>query len=132
MTGKHLLIATAIISAILISAGAYAGGGMGGGMGGGQGMMGGQGHGMMGSGGNGMMDSDQNFSNPRISQPRRTPTEQYKQQERVRLKEEIRERKLELSDLYRSEKPDKALINKKIAELNELETAYDRTGSKAN
>ena len=109
MTGRHLLIATAITAALLISAGAYAGGGMGGG----QGMMGGQGH-MMGSGGNDMMGSGQFFSNPSTSQPRRSPTDQYKQQERERLREEIREKRLELSDLYRSDKPDKALIDQKI------------------
>jgi len=132
MIEKHLLIAAAITTALLISVGAYAGNGMGGGMGGGQEMMGGQGHGMMGSGGNGMMDSDQNLSSPRTSQPRRSPTDQYRQQERVRLSEEIRERRQELSDLYRSDKPDKALIDQKIAELNELETAFDRSGSEAN
>ena len=132
MTGKHLLITAAITAALLISVGTYAGGGMGGGMGGGQGMMGGQGHGTMGSGGNDMMGSGQNFSSPRTSQSRRSPSDQYRQQERVRLSEEIRERRQELSDLYRSDKPDKALIDKKIAELNKLETAYDRSGSKAN
>jgi Spy/CpxP family protein refolding chaperone len=87
---------------------------------------------MMGSGGNGMMDSDQNLSSPRTSQPWRSPTDQYRQQERVRLSEEIRERRQELSDLYRSDNLDKALIDQKIAELNELETAYDRSGSQAN
>jgi hypothetical protein len=34
--------------------------------------------------------------------------------------------------LYRSDKPDKALIDQKIAGLNELETAYDRSVSEAN
>jgi hypothetical protein len=128
MTGKHLLIATAITTALLISTGAYAGGGMGGG----QGMMGGQGHGMMGNGGNGMMGSGQNFSGPWTSQPRRSPTDQYKQQERERLREEIRGKRQELSELYRSDKPDKALIDLKIAELNALETAYDKNLSGAN
>ena len=126
MTGKHLLIAAAITTALLISVGAYAGNGMGGGMGGGQGMMGGQGH-MMGSGGNDMMGSGQNFYGPRTTQPRRSTTDQYKQQEWVRLREEIRERRQELSDLYRSDKPDKALIDQKIAQLNALETDYDRS-----
>ncbi len=126
MTGKHLLIATAITTALLISAGAYAGGGMGGGMGGGQGMMGGQGHGMMGSGGNGMMGSGQIFSGPwTSSQTRRAPTDQYQQQERERLRAEIREKRLELSDLYRSEKPNKVLIDQKITELDELEAKLD-------
>ncbi len=121
MTGKHLLIATAITTTLLISVGAYAGGGMGGGMGGGQGMMGGQGHGMMGSGGSGMMGSDQNFSGPWTSQPRRSPSNQYEQRARVRLREEIRETRQELSELYRSDEPDKALIDQKIADLDELE-----------
>ncbi len=127
MTGKRLLIAMTISVAVLISSGAYAGGGMGGG----QGMMGGQGHGMMGSGGNGMMGSGQNFSGPWTSQPRKSPTDQYKQQERERLREEIRAKRQELSDLYRADKPDKALIDQKIAELNELETVYDRSVSGA-
>ena len=123
MTGKHLLISAAITTALLVSASAYAGGGMGGGMGGGQGMMGGQGHGMMGS--------DQNFSGPWTSQPQRSPSNQYEQRERVRLREEIREKRQELSDLYRSDKPDKALIDQKIAQLNALETDYDRSISSA-
>ena len=127
MTGKHLLIATAITAALLISAGAYAGGGMGGG----QGMMGGQGHGMMGSGGNGMMGSGQDFSGPWTSQSQRSPSNQYEQRERARLREEIREKRQELSEIYRSDKPDKALIDQKIAQLNVLETDYDRSISSA-
>ena len=108
MTGKHLLTAAAITTALLISVGAYAGNGMGGGMGGGQGMM--------GSGANGMMGSDQNFSSPGTSpQTRKSPTDQYPQIEREKLREEIRERRQELSDLYRSDKPDRALIDQKIA-----------------
>ena len=131
MTGKFFIIATALTAVFLISAGAYAGNGMGGGMGGGL-SMGGQGH-MMGNSGNDMMDSGQNFYGPRTSQPRRSTTDQYeKQQERLRLREEIRERRQELSDLYRSDKTDKALIDQKIAGLNELETAYDRSVSEAN
>jgi hypothetical protein len=121
MAGKHLLIATAIIAALFINAGAYAGGGMGGG----QGMMGGQGHGMMGSGGSGMMGSGQNFSGPWISQPRRSPSNQYGQRERARLREEIREKRQELSELYRSDEPDKVLIDQKIADLDELEAKLD-------
>ena len=132
MTGKHLLITAAITAALLISVGTYAGGGMGGDMGGGQGMMGGQGHGTMGSGGNDIMGSGQNFSSPRTSQPRRSPSDRYKMQETEKLREEIRERRQELSDLYRSDKPDKTLIDKKIAELNKLETAYDRSVSETN
>ena len=129
MTGKHLLITATITTALLISVGAYADNGMGGG----QGMTGGRGHGMMGSGGNGMMGSDPNYSNPWTSpQSRISPKDQDKQIERQNLSEEIREKRQELSELYRSDKPDKALIDQKIAELNELETAYDRSGSEAN
>jgi Spy/CpxP family protein refolding chaperone len=127
MLGKLFLNATLITTALLISAGAYAGGGMGGG----QGMMGGQGH-VMGGGGNDMMGSGQFFSNPWMSQPRKSATDQYKQQEQERLREEIRDRRQELSELYRSDKPDKVLIDQKIAELNELETAYDKSASGGN
>ena len=88
---------------------------------------------MMGSSGNDMMDSGQNFYGPRTSQPRRSTTDQYeKQQERFRLREEIRQRRQELVDLYRSDNPDKTLIDQKIAELNEIETVYDRSVSEAN
>jgi len=133
MSGKYLMIATAITTALLFSAGAYAGGGMGGGMGGGQGMMGGQDHGMMGGGGNGMISSDPYFSNPWTStQSRKSSTDQNTQLEREKLREDVREKIQELSELYRSDKPDKALIDQKIAELNELETAYDRSVSEAN
>ena len=129
MTGKYLLIAATITTALLISVGAYADNGMGGG----QGMTGGRGHGMMGSGGNGMMGSDPNYSNPWTSpQSRISPKDQDKQIERQNLSEEIKEKRQELSELYRSDKPDRALIDQKIAELNELETASDRRVSEAN
>jgi Spy/CpxP family protein refolding chaperone len=132
MSGKYLIIATAITTALLLSTGAYAGGGMGGGMGGGQGMMGGQGHGMMGSGGNGMMGAAPNYSNPWTTpQSRRSPADQDKQIEREKLRAEIREKRQELSALYRSDKPDRSLIDQKIAELNALETDHDRSISGA-
>ena len=121
----QVLIATAITTALLISAGAYAGGGMGGGMGGGQGMMGGQSHGMMGSGGNGMMGSGQNFSDPWGSQPGTNSNYQYEKKETERLREEIKAKRLKLSDLYRSEKPNKEMIDQKITELDELEAKLD-------
>jgi len=122
MTSKFFIIATVFL---LISAGAYAGSGMGGGMGGGQGMMGGQGYGMMRSG--------PAYSNPWTSpQSGRSPADQDKQAQRDQLRKEIREKRQELSALYRSDKPDKALIDQKIAELNELETVYDRSVFEAN
>ena len=128
MTGKHLLIATAITTALLISAGAYAGGGMGGGMGGGQGMMGGQGHGMMGSGGNGMMGNSPGFTNPWGTQSRPGPyyRDSQRENETGRLRYEMREKRQELSELYRSEMPDKELIDQKIAELSRLESDLDK------
>ena len=100
-------------------------------MGGGQGMMGGQGH-MMGGSGNDMMGSGQYFSSPWTSQPQRTPSYRYEQRQRERLRAEIQEKRQELSELYRSDSPDKALIDQKITELNELETAYDRSLSATN
>lgn len=121
MIGKRLLIAMTIFVAVLISSSAYAGGGRGGG----------QGHGMMGSGGNGMMGFGQNFSSPWTSQPRKFPTDQNKQQERERLKKEIRAKRQVLSELYRADKPDKVLIDQKIAELYALEAEYDRSFSGA-
>ena len=103
MTGKHLFVATAIVIALFISAGAYAGGGMGGGMGGGVGvgnkgekrhvMMGGQGHGVMGSRSNDMMGSSRIFSSPWTSRPRQLPIDQVKQQERVKLRGEVRKKR---------------------------------------
>ena len=124
MTGKHLLIATAITTALLISAGAYAGGGMGGG----QGMMGGQGHGMMGSGGNGMMGNSPGFTNPWGTQSRPDPyyRDSQRENETSRLRYEMREKRQELSELYRLETPDKELIDQKIAELSRLESDLDK------
>ena len=128
MTVKHLLIAAALTVVLLISAGAYAGNGMGGGMGGGQGMMGGQGHGMMGSGGNNMMGSDTNYSKPwGTPQSGKFPTDLEKQFEREQLRGEIRKKRQEFSELYRSDKPDKSLIDRKIGELHALEADYDRS-----
>ena len=125
MTGKHLLIATAITTALLISAGAYAGGGMGGGMGGGTSAGMGGDHDMMGGQGHGMMDYGQNYSNSWRGQPRTDPTYQNEKKDTERLRYEIRAKRQELSDLYRSEKPNKETIDHKIAELDELEAKLD-------
>ena len=121
MTGKRLFIAMTISVAVFISSSTYAGGGKGGR----------QGHGMMGSGVMGMMDFGQIFSRPWTSQPWKSPTDQNKQQERERLKKEILVKRQELSELYRADKPDKVLIDQKIAELYALETEYDRSFSGA-
>jgi Spy/CpxP family protein refolding chaperone len=42
------------------------------------------------------------------------------------LRREIQEKRQELAALYRSDKPDKSLIDKKIEELNRLEAELDR------
>ena len=94
------------------------GGGMGAGMGGGHGMMGGQGQGMMGSG--------KNYSNPWATQPRTNQNYQYEKKETERMREEIKVKRQELSALYRSEQPNKEVIDQKIAELDELEAKLDK------
>ena len=128
---KNFMITMSTGAAIIIGGIAYAGGGMGGsGLGGtgssGSGMMGGGGYGMMGSGGHGgMMGSGQGFFGPRGTQPQRSPSYQYEQRQTENLREEIREKRQELSRLYRSEKPDKELMDQKMAELNRLEAELD-------
>jgi len=118
MNGKNLFIIAAMAIFVTFAGIAYAGGGMGGGMGGGQGMMGGQGQGMMGYG--------SNFSNPWGSQSRTNPTDQYEKKETERLRDEVRAKRQELSDLYRSEKPNKEMIDQKIEELSKLEAELDQ------
>ena len=99
-------------------------GGMGAGMGGDYGMMRGQSHGMMGSG--------QNYSNSRSEQPRTNQTYQYEKKETQSMREEIKVKRQELSGLYRSEQPNKAMIDQKIAELDDLEAKLDEKLSKDN
>jgi ribosomal protein L9 len=86
-------------------------------MGGGRGMMGEQGQDTMGYG--------SNFSNPWGAQTRPNPSNQNQQKDTDRLREEIRAKRQELSDLYRAEKPNKEMIDRKITELNELEARFD-------
>lgn len=45
------------------------------------------------------------------------------------LREQIREKRKELSDLLRSDKPDKELLDEKIEELNRLESELDQKTS---
>jgi peptidoglycan hydrolase CwlO-like protein len=119
MKGKNLIIIPAM-SFLLTIAGIGLAGAMGGGMGGsmgGYGMMGGQGQGMMGYG--------SNFSNPWGSQPT-NQTYQNQQNETARLREEIKDKRQELSELYRAEKPNKEMINRKIEELSKLEAELDQ------
>lgn len=118
MKGKDLIITGAMAILITIAGAAYAGGGMGGGMGGGYGMMGGQGQGMMGYG--------PTFSNPWGSQSQTNQNYQNQQRETQRLREEIRAKRQELSDLYRADKPDREMINRKIEALSKLEGELDQ------
>jgi len=87
------------------------GAGMGGSMGGGHGVMGGQ----------GMMNMDPSQS----TQHRTSPSYQTEKQETEKLRAEIKAKRQELSDLYRAEKPNKQMIDQKIAELSELEAKLD-------
>jgi hypothetical protein len=120
MTKKIFTVSIGLAAALIIGGIAVAGGGgMGGSMGGGyQGMMGG-GH---------MMQYNPNMSNPWQGQPQQTPYPSYqsKQTERQQLKEDIRQKRQELSSLYRSENPDKDLIDQKIEELSKLEAELDQ------
>ena len=122
MNGKNIIFTVALSILVTIAGTAYAGGGMSGGMGGG---MGGSIGGMMGGQGQGMMGYGSNYSNPRGAQPR-TNLNQNQQQETARLRDEIRAKRQELSDLYRAEKPNKEMINQKIEELSKLEAKLDQ------
>jgi Spy/CpxP family protein refolding chaperone len=121
MKSKFFLIIAATASALFIGGLVYAGGMMGGGM------MGG------GMGGGGMMGSGQGYSNPRQNQSpyynnNRSDQKTYRDNaaETEKLREEIREKRNELHALYRSEKPDPDLIDKKIDELYRLEAVLDQ------
>lgn len=120
MKSKLLLTTAAIISALFIAGVVFAGGPGGRGMGGG-------GYGMM-SGGH-MMDYGQSYSLPYPDQYNRynrpEGSELHGPRETKRLRREIREKRQELSALYRTEEPDKTLIDKKINELDKLEAELD-------
>jgi hypothetical protein len=122
MNGKNILVTVVMSILVTIAGVAYARGGMGGGMGG---SMGG-GHGMMGGRGQGMMGYGPDFLNPWAAQPGTNPNYQNERNETARLREEIRTKRQELSNLYRSEKPNKEMINQKIEELSKLEARLDQ------
>ena len=111
-----LLITGAMVMVIFIAGIVFAGGMGGGGMGGG-------GNGMM-CGGH-MRGSGQGYALPfqdlynrymRSDQPN-----SYGPKETERLRQEIREKRKELKELYSSGKPDNDLIDKRIDELSKLE-----------
>jgi Spy/CpxP family protein refolding chaperone len=114
MNAKNLFITVVLSTLIAIAGIAYAGGGMGGGMGGDMG------------GGHGMMGYGPNLLNPWGSQRGTNPNYQNQRTNTERLRDEIRAKRQELSALYRSEKPDKEMINQKIAELSKLEAQLDQ------
>jgi hypothetical protein len=120
MKSKILFGIGALAFAIFIGGFVYAGGMGGGGMGGG-------GRGMMGGGH--MMDYGRGYSAPYPAPYNRDYQSEepyrYNSQETERMRQEIREKRQELSKLYDSEKPDKALIDKKIDELSKLEAQLD-------
>ena len=107
----------ALSLAMIFSGTTYGGGMGGGGMGNGGSRMMGGGH---------MMDYGRGYSAPYQDQYYRSDQRyQYGPRKSKRLRLEIRERRQELSALYRAEKPDKDLIDKKINELDELEAELD-------
>lgn len=122
MKARIYIITVATAISITIGGFVYAGG-SGGGMGG----MGGGGHGMMGGGH--MMDYGRGYSFPYPDQYNRynrpEGSELYGPRETKSLRREIREKRQELSELYRAEEPDKTLIDKKINELDKLEAELD-------
>lgn len=82
-----------------------------------------------------MMGSGQRYSNPWQDQYNPNPYNnnrsdqtayQDKAKETETLRQEIREKRQELSELFRSDKPDKRLINQKVDELSKLESDLDR------
>ncbi len=122
---KPIFFRVAVAIAVVFTIGglAYAGG-PGGMVGGG---MGGGGRGMMGGGH--MMDYGRDYAAPYPDQYNRynRPEESYSYGpgETKRLRQEIRAKRQELSELYRTENPDKALIDKKINDLSKLEDELD-------
>jgi Spy/CpxP family protein refolding chaperone len=133
MIRRACMIVVEVIAALAIAAVAYAHGpGAGSWSGsttggvvyammGGQGMMGGgQGGGMSGygqQGGSNLWDQLTRMFDGSNQQS-------YRETEGLRM--EIQEKRRELAALYRSDKPDKSLIDKKIEELNRLEAELDR------
>ena len=120
---KPNLFITAIAIAISATIGSLA---LAGGMGGGG--MGGGGRGMMGGGH--MMDFGKGYSTPYPDQYNRynryDESYRYGPTETEKLRQEIREKRKELSELYDTKEPDRNLINKKIDELSKLEAELDR------
>ena len=121
-----ILLITGVMVMVIFIAGIVFAGGMGGGG------MGGGGYGMMGGGH--MRGSGQGYALPfqdlynrymRSDEPN-----SYGPRETERLRQEIREKRKELKELYSSGKPDNDLIDKRIDELSKLEAELDYRLSK--
>ncbi len=131
MKPRNIMIVLALVAALAAGGIGYAmgpgGGSGGGGMGGsGSGGAGGYGSGMMDDNAHdSMMDSGQDFSSPRGKQSQRPHFYQNQMQHTDRLRAEIREKRHELAELFRSENPDREMIEQKMAELNRLEAELD-------
>lgn len=90
------------------------------------GMMGG--HGMMGGGS--MGGFDRGYGNGFRSTPRDYDHKESDRREEIAsLRKEIDKKRMELAALYRSNVSDKSLIEKKIAELENLERYFDEKTS---
>ena len=125
MNRIFFIIAAALIATMAIGGITYSGGPGGGGMGGGG--MGAGGYGMMGGGH--MMGNDRGYAVPFQDQYNRynrsDQPNSYGPRETKRLRQEIREKRKELKELYSSGKPDNDLIDKRIDELSKLEAELD-------
>jgi Spy/CpxP family protein refolding chaperone len=83
--------------------------------------------GMMGGQGSGMMGSGQGSSNLREELVRKLEElNQKRYQETETFRKQIREKRGVLASLFRSDNPDKNLIDQKIDELNRLESDLDQ------
>jgi len=83
---------------------------------------------MMGGFGQGYSNPWQDQYSPNPYNNNRSDQRAYrdKAQETEKLRKEIREKRQELSELYRSAKPDVGRIDKKIDELSRLEAELDQ------
>jgi Spy/CpxP family protein refolding chaperone len=125
MRFKIYTVSMIVVVAFAFSTIAYAQG-MGGGNGSGGGMMGGEGGGMMEGQGGGMMGSGKWMSKLwELLSNRTGKSDQGNDRERAALRTQIREKRRELVFLVQSENPDRARINRKIEELERLESELD-------
>lgn len=111
-----LIIAAAVTFAVTALAMGPGGGMGGGGNGGGHGMSGGH-----------MMGNDSYMNSPNYNRPS-TPENLQRRDDREleKLRNEVRERRHELSELFQRQPRDEQLIEQRIDELSRLEAELDR------